>query len=55
MSIFFSRGKEASGGGKDERQGVVSDERHQGGRSAAIAGLFNFEGKIKTFYPGEWQ
>lgn len=29
---------------------MVSDERHQGGRSATIAGLFNFEKKIKTHF-----
>ena len=30
--------------------GVVSDERHQGGRSATVTGLFNFEKKIKTHF-----
>ena len=51
LSIFFSWGKEGSGGGKDERQGVVSDERRQGGRSATVAGLFNFEKKLRHILP----
>lgn len=32
------------------KDGMVSDERHQGGRSATLAGLFNFEKKIKTHF-----
>jgi len=29
---------------------MVSDERRQGGRSATVAGLFNFEKNMKTHF-----